>query len=102
MPKKVQICYGVDVDCVSGWIGSYGGEDSISDISRGLQAGEQNVRRLLKLFKKYNLTQTFYIPGHSLETFPKECKAIRDVSTLRALWRSLREIFEGDLLTLGN
>ncbi|KAK5447952.1 hypothetical protein LTS15_009451 [Exophiala xenobiotica] len=76
--KKVQIGYGVDVDAVSGWIGSYGGEDSICDISRGLQAGEVNVRRLLKLFKKYNMTQTFYIPGHSLETFPKECVAIRD------------------------
>jgi peptidoglycan/xylan/chitin deacetylase (PgdA/CDA1 family) len=78
--KKVQIGYGVDVDAVSGWIGSYGGEDSICDISRGLQAGEVNVHRLLKLFKKYNMTQTFYIPGHSLETFPKECAAIRDVS----------------------
>jgi peptidoglycan/xylan/chitin deacetylase (PgdA/CDA1 family) len=33
------------------------------------------------MFKKYNLTQTFYIPGHSLETFPKECQAIRDVSS---------------------
>jgi peptidoglycan/xylan/chitin deacetylase (PgdA/CDA1 family) len=81
MGKKVQIGYGVDVDAVSGWIGSYGGEDSISDISRGLQAGEQNVHRLLKMFKKYNMTQTFYIPGHSLETFPKECQAIRDVSS---------------------
>ncbi|KAK5062642.1 hypothetical protein LTR84_004715 [Exophiala bonariae] len=76
--KKVQIGYGVDVDAVSGWIGSYGGEDSISDISRGMQAGEVNVHRLLKMFKKYNMTQTFYIPGHSLDTFPKECVAIRD------------------------
>lgn len=80
--KKVQIGYGVDVDAVSGWIGSYGGQDSISDISRGLEAGEVNVPRLLRMFKKYNMTQTFYIPGHSLETFPKECAAIRDVSCL--------------------
>lgn len=68
MPKRVLISYGVDVDAVSGWIGSYGGQDSISDISRGLQAGEENVHRLLKLFAKYNITQTFFIPGHSLET----------------------------------
>jgi len=83
--KKVQIGYGVDVDAVSGWIGSYGGEDSICDISRGLQAGEVNVHRLLKMFKKYNMTQTFYIPGHSLETFPNECAAIRDVSGARII-----------------
>ena len=33
--KRVLIGYGVDVDAVSGWLGSYGGEDSSNDISRG-------------------------------------------------------------------
>ena len=33
--KRVLISYGVDVDAVSGWLGSYGGEDSPNDISRG-------------------------------------------------------------------
>jgi len=36
------------------------------------------VRRLLKLFDKYNMKATWFIPGHSLETFPDECAAIRD------------------------
>lgn len=31
------VTYGVDVDAVAGWLGSYGGEDSTSDISRGTQ-----------------------------------------------------------------
>jgi hypothetical protein len=36
MGKKRVLCsYGVDVDAVAGWLGSYGGEDSTSDISRG-------------------------------------------------------------------
>lgn len=34
-PKRVLITYGVDVDAVAGWLGSYGGEDSTNDISRG-------------------------------------------------------------------
>jgi len=54
--KKVLVSYGVvripdmdvaitmchtngkakDIDAVAGWLGSYGGEDSMSDISRGL------------------------------------------------------------------
>lgn len=34
-PKRVLVSYGVDVDAVAGWIGSYGGEDSPNDISRG-------------------------------------------------------------------
>lgn len=33
--KRVLVSYGVDVDAVAGWLGSYGGEDSSNDISRG-------------------------------------------------------------------
>jgi len=33
--KRVLVSYGVDIDAVAGWLGSYGGEDSTSDISRG-------------------------------------------------------------------
>ena len=33
--KRVLVGYGVDIDAVAGWLGSYGGEDSSSDISRG-------------------------------------------------------------------
>ena len=31
-----------------------------------------------KLFEKYNIKTTWFIPGHSLETFPEECAMIRD------------------------
>jgi len=76
--KRVLIGFGVDVDAVAGWIGSYGGEDSPLDISRGMFAGEVGVPRLLKLFAKYDMQTTWFIPGHSLETFPKELEAVRD------------------------
>jgi hypothetical protein len=33
--KRVLVGYGVDIDAVAGWLGSYGGQDSASDISRG-------------------------------------------------------------------
>jgi hypothetical protein len=33
--KRVLVGYGIDIDAVSGWLGSYGGEDSVNDISRG-------------------------------------------------------------------
>lgn len=36
------------------------------------------MRRLLALFEKYNIKTTWFIPGHSLETFPEECAMIRD------------------------
>lgn len=78
MPKRIICSYGVDIDAVSGWLGSYGGEDSASDISRGLWAGETGTRRMLKLFEKYNIKATWFIPGHTLETFPVECAMVRD------------------------
>ncbi len=36
MAKEILVAYGVDIDAVAGWLGSYGGEDSPDDISRGL------------------------------------------------------------------
>jgi len=62
-PKRVLIGFGVDVDAVAGWLGSYGGEDSPLDVSRGMYAGEVGVPRLLKLFKKYGIKTTWFIPG---------------------------------------
>uniref|UniRef100_A0A8H8CHA0 NodB homology domain-containing protein n=1 Tax=Psilocybe cubensis TaxID=181762 RepID=A0A8H8CHA0_PSICU len=76
--KRVLIGFGVDVDAVAGWLGSYGGEDSPLDISRGMYAGEVGTPRLLKLFSKYGIKTTWFIPGHSLETFPEQMKAVRD------------------------
>ncbi len=78
MAKEILVAYGVDIDAVAGWLGSYGGEDSPDDISRGLFAGEVGIPRLLKLFKKYHLPATWFVPGHSIETFPEQMKMIVD------------------------
>jgi hypothetical protein len=40
MAKEIFCGFGVDVDAVAGWLGSYGGEDSPDDISRGLLPGK--------------------------------------------------------------
>ncbi|WP_395686869.1 polysaccharide deacetylase [Aestuariivirga sp.] len=76
MAKKIMCAFGTDIDSVAGWIGSYGGGDSPSDIQRGIFATEVGVPRLLRLFKKYGLKTSFFIPGHSMETFPKEMEMI--------------------------
>ena len=74
--KDIQICLGVDVDAVAGWLGSYGGQDSPNDIQRGVFAGEVGAPRLLRLFDRYDIPTTWFIPGHSIETFPSQ---MRDV-----------------------
>lgn len=43
-----------------------------------MYVGEVGVPQLLKLFKKYSITTTWFIPGHSLETFPKQMAVVRD------------------------
>ena len=78
MSKEIFVGFGVDVDAVAGWLGSYGGEDSPDDISRGLFAGEVGSPRLLKLFDRLGIKTTWFIPGHSIETFPDEMQAVAD------------------------
>jgi len=78
MAKEILCGFGVDVDAVAGWLGSYGGEDSPDDISRGLFAGEVGSPRLLRLFERLGIKTTWFIPGHSIETFPREMKAVAE------------------------
>ena len=76
MAKEIFTGFGVDVDAVAGWLGSYGGEDSPDDISRGLFAGEVGAPRLLKFFERLGIKTTWFIPGHSIETFPEQMAAV--------------------------
>ena len=74
--KEILVCYDIDIDAVAGWLGSYNGEDSPDDISRGMFAGEVGIPRLLDLFAKYGLKTSWSAPGHSIETFPEQMKMI--------------------------
>jgi peptidoglycan/xylan/chitin deacetylase (PgdA/CDA1 family) len=76
MAKQILCAYGIDVDAVAGWLGSYQGEDSPDDISRGMFAGEVGMPRLVKLFQRFGIKSTFFIPGHSIETFPEQCREV--------------------------
>ncbi len=76
--KEILCAFGTDIDSVAGQIGSYGGGDSPSDIQRGVFAGEVGTIRLLKMFRKYDLRTSFFIPGHSIETFPDQTRRIVD------------------------
>lgn len=75
MGKDIKVAFGTDVDAVGGWLGSYGGEDSPNDISRGIFSGEVGVPRLLDLFERHDLKQTWFWPGHSIESFPEQFDA---------------------------
>lgn len=70
MSKNIQICFNPHFDAVSLWIGSFGGEDSPCDISRGVFAAKRGVPRLLDLFDRYDIQTTWGVTGHSVESFP--------------------------------
>jgi peptidoglycan/xylan/chitin deacetylase (PgdA/CDA1 family) len=76
--KDIRCAFGVDVDAVAGWLGSYGGDDSPSDIQRGMFSGEVGTPRLLKLFDRYKIQTSWFIPGHSIDTFPAQMKMVAD------------------------
>jgi peptidoglycan/xylan/chitin deacetylase (PgdA/CDA1 family) len=76
MAKEIKCVFGVDIDAVAGWLGSYGGEDSPSDIQRGMFSGEIGTPRVLRLFERYEIKASWFIPGHSIETFPEQTRMI--------------------------
>lgn len=78
MTKKIFCAFGIDVDAVGGWLGSYGGENSPGDISRGIFAGEIGVPRLLKMLTRREMPATWFVPAHSAETFPESMRMIVD------------------------
>jgi peptidoglycan/xylan/chitin deacetylase (PgdA/CDA1 family) len=74
--KEIKVLVGVHVDAVAGWLGSYGGQDSPNDIQRGVYAGEVGMPRLLDLLTSRGLPSTWFIPGHSIETFPRQVERV--------------------------
>jgi peptidoglycan/xylan/chitin deacetylase (PgdA/CDA1 family) len=77
--RRILVGYGIDVDAVSTHINTtIGGEADLANISRGFFGATRGVERLLELFNKKNITCSWFIPGHTLETFPEDMAKIRD------------------------
>ena len=64
-----------DFDAMSGFIAR--GMTSPTPISRG-EFGALAIPRILALLAKYHLQSSFFIPGHTLETYPAQCRQIFD------------------------
>ncbi|MCH1984018.1 polysaccharide deacetylase [Ruminococcus sp. OA3] len=76
--KDIKICINPHFDAVSLWIGSWGGEDSPCDISRGVHGAKRGVPRLIDLFNRCSIPVTWGVTGHSMESFPKAADMICD------------------------
>lgn len=74
MAAKHIVCLSFDFDAISGFIAR--GQTSPSWISRGEFGPRAGVPRLLALLKKYGIKSTWFVPGHTLETYPQACEAV--------------------------
>lgn len=73
-PARATICLTFDFDAISIWIGPYGAT-SPSMISRG-EFGVVGVERILRLLARLQIPATFFIPGHTADTYPDTVRAI--------------------------
>ena len=67
------VTLGFDFDAMSGFIAR--GMTSPTPISRG-EFGAHAIPRILALLAKYRVQATFFIPGHTLETYPAQCRQV--------------------------
>ena len=75
MPRSI-VCLTFDFDAISGWIAR--GMTSPSPISRGEFGPHVGVPRILELLARYAVPSSWYIPGHTLDTFPDACRRVAD------------------------
>lgn len=63
------VCLTFDFDAISLWLGPFKAR-SPSMLSRG-EFGVIASRRILELLDRYNIKSTWFVPGHTADTFPE-------------------------------
>jgi peptidoglycan/xylan/chitin deacetylase (PgdA/CDA1 family) len=74
MSKDISICLSFDFDAISVWVGPRATK-SPALIARG-EFGKVGAQRLADLFDKYQIPTTWFIPGHTIDTYPDICRRI--------------------------
>jgi peptidoglycan/xylan/chitin deacetylase (PgdA/CDA1 family) len=67
------VCLTFDFDAVSLWI--MRGLPHAGPASRG-EFGAEAVRRILRLLDSRGIQSTWFVPGHTIESFPRQCEQI--------------------------
>lgn len=68
-------CLTFDFDALSSWI--HRGVTTPTPLSRG-EFALVGTERILALLRRFGIRATWFIPGHTLETFPDLCRRIHD------------------------
>ena len=73
MPNST-VCLSFDFDAMSVWFGYPNTTPAM--LARGEYGARVGVPRVLDLLRDYELPATFFIPGHTVDSFPTEVEAI--------------------------
>lgn len=73
MPHST-ICLSFDFDALSVWFGYP--QTTPAMLARGEYGARVGVPRVLELLRRHAIPATFFIPGHTIESFPREVEAI--------------------------
>lgn len=70
------VCLTFDFDAISLWLGPFKAT-SPSMISRG-EFGPVAARRILDLLDRYQIRSTWFVPGHTADTYPEAVREVHD------------------------
>jgi peptidoglycan-N-acetylglucosamine deacetylase len=73
---NVSVCLSFDFDAISLWLGSLNAT-SPSAISRG-EFGAVATERLLDMLARWDIRSTWFIPGHTIDTYPDLVRRVAD------------------------
>jgi peptidoglycan-N-acetylglucosamine deacetylase len=76
MAAKVAVCLSFDFDAICVWLGSLNAT-SPSAISRG-EFGAVATERLLEMLARWEIKSTWFIPGHTIDTYPDLVRRVAD------------------------
>jgi peptidoglycan-N-acetylglucosamine deacetylase len=73
MPNST-VCLSFDFDVLSVWFGY--GNPTPAMLQRGEYGARVGIYRVLELLQRYQLPATFFIPGHTIDSFPEAVESI--------------------------
>jgi peptidoglycan/xylan/chitin deacetylase (PgdA/CDA1 family) len=73
--KRIAVNLGIDFDAQSLWLGGFN-MPTPAMMARGEFGAEVAAPRLLALFEKHGIPTTWFIPGHTLDTFGDICREV--------------------------
>ena len=76
MAANVSVCLSFDFDAICVWLGSLNAT-SPSAISRG-EFGAVATERLLEMLARWEIKSTWFIPGHTIDTYPDLVRRVAD------------------------